>query len=260
VKISYAHYIPAIGVILLLVRLQTIAAQDSPESDSSDPGFIRIENVTTAEQAALNEVEAEVQRDRPKAPEVVAKALRTEVPAPVPFSCEIVRACISGFNGQANRVEVARLIFAAVKARPEEVLSIVGVAIENLPASFHRDIVGAACAAVPDPYACISATSLHTPPCSRGHEQAQLNSILYAPETSGPCTGITLAEAVLQEALLSGTIQSEMVLSTTINEVLRNVGASDTLRASKFEWDTLITKDPPTSGPTPPPTPPPVSP
>jgi hypothetical protein len=254
VKISYARYLPAIGVISLLVRLQPIAAQDSPESDASDAGFIRIENVTSAEQAALNEVEAEVRRDRPKAPEVVAKTLRTEVPTPVSSSCEIVRAAISGFDGQANRVEVAGLIFAAVKARSEEVLSIVGVAIENLPANLHRDIVGAAVAAVPDPYACISPTSLHWPPCSR----RQLNSIIYEPETSGPCTGITLAEAVLQQALSSGTVQSEMVLSTTINEVLRNFGASDSLRASDFEWDTLITKDPPTA--TPPPTPPPVSP
>ena len=162
----------------------------------------------------------------------------------MPFSCQIVRAAISGFDGQANRVEVARLIFAAVKARPEEVLSIVGVAIENLPARLHRDIVGAAVAAVPDPYACISATSLHWPPCSRRPEQAghriasdqdpRLNSIIYEPETSGPCPGITLAEAVLQQALLSGTIQSEMALSTTINNVLRSIWISRLAAGERF--------------------------
>jgi hypothetical protein len=269
VKTSAARYLPAICIISLLVRLQAIAAHDPPVVGASDPDFILVENVTSAEQAVLNEVEAEVRRDRPKAPDVVTKALRTKVPAPVPFSCEIVRAAIFGFDEQANRVEVARLIFAAVKARPEEVLSIVGVAIENLPGRLHRDIVGAAVAAVPDPYACISPTSLHWPPCSRRPEQAgyrtasdqdrQLNSIIYEPETPGPCTGITLAEAILQQALLSGTIQSEMALSTTINEVLRNVGSPDPLRASNFEWDTLISKDPGALG-TPPPTPPPVSP
>jgi len=258
VRISAARDILTICAVSFLVPLQAKSAEDASEV-ASDPGFIRIENVITAEQAALNEVEAEVRRDRPKAPQVVATALRTKVPAPVPFSCEIVRASISGFDGQANRVDVARLIFAAVKARPQEVLSMVGVAIENLPASLHRDIVGAAVAAVPDPYACISATSLHTPPCSHRPEQdPQQNSIIYESEKSGPCTGITLAEAVLQQALLSGTIQSETALSTTINEVLRNVGSSDSLRASNFEWDTLITKDTPTA--TPPPTPPPVSP
>src|SRR5262245_9554985 len=153
VKISRGRYLTAICMTLSFVRLQAIAAQDPPVVGASDRDFILLENVTSAEKAALNEVEAEVRRDRLKAPDLVAKALRTEVPHPVPCSCEIVRAAIFGFEGLANRVEVARLIFAAVKARPEEVLSIEGVAIENLPGRFHPDIVAAAVAAVPDPYA-----------------------------------------------------------------------------------------------------------
>jgi hypothetical protein len=158
------------------------------------------------------------------------------------------------------------MIFAAVKARSEETLSIVGVAIENLPDSLHRDIVGAAVAALPDPYVCVSPSSLRSPPCGRIP-----NLITYEPAQSGPCKELTLAEAIRQQALLSGTNQGEMALSTTINEVLRDAFAPkndpaysleslDTLLRSNLAWDTVITKDPPTSGPTPPPTPPPVSP
>jgi hypothetical protein len=251
-------------MISLLVPLVSVAAHDARVVDASDRDFILVENVSSAEQAALAEVADRVRQDRTKAPEVVTKALSTEVPNPVPCSCEVVRAAIFGFAGQANRIEIARTIFAAVRARPEEALSIVGVAIEILPERLHRDVVGAAVAAIPDPYVCVSRNSLRSPPCSR-----RPNSITYQPEQSGPCTGITLAEAVLQEALLSGTNQSEMALSATINAVLRNtlnphtgpaysLGSLDTLLRSNWDWDTVITKDPPTA--TPQPTPPPVSP
>ena len=284
-KISSARYLPAIGMISLLVRLQAMAAHGSPAVGVPDSDFILVENVASAELAALNEVEAEVRQDRPKAPDVLTKALRTEVPTPVPFSCEIVRAAISGFDGKVNRVEVARLIFAAVKARPEEVLSIVGVAIENLPQRVHRDIVAAALAAVPDPFACISPKSVHSPACSRTPD-LEVNSIIYEPEPSGSCKGITLAEADLQEALLTGTNESATALSATINDVLQSalnpqtgpadsLGSLDPQQGNSFPWDTLITEDPLTAPPSPspvvqppvvqpiiapPPTPPPVSP
>src|SRR5271166_2570537 len=99
-------------------------------------------------------------------PEIVTKALRTEVPHPVPMSCEIVRAAIAGFGKQITRIGVARTVYAAVQASPGETLSIVSVAIEDTPPALHRDVVGAAIAAVPDPYACVSPNSLHYMPCN----------------------------------------------------------------------------------------------
>jgi hypothetical protein len=276
VRISSARNILTICAVPFMVPLQANAAQDVPEVDASDPDFILVEDATSAEQAALAEVADRVRQDPIKAPEVVTKALRTEVPKPVPGACQVVRAAISGFDGKANRIEIARTIFATVKARPEEALSIVGVAIENLPDGLHRDIVGAAVAALPDPYVCVSPSSLRSPPCSR-----RPNLITYEPTQSGPCKELTLAEAIRQQALLSGTNQGEMALSATINAVLQSalnpqtgpansLGSLDPVQGNSFAWDTLITEDPPTATPpatpvvqpiiAPPPTPPPVSP
>jgi hypothetical protein len=265
-RIYSSRNILTICVVPFLVPLQAISAQDAPEVGASDRDFILVEDATSAERAALAEVTDQIRKDPTKAPEVVTRALEKEVPNPVPSACQVVGAAISGFDRKANRIEIARMIFAAVKARTEETLSIVGVAIENLPDSLHRDIVGAAVAALPDPYVCVSPSSLRSPPCSR-----RPNLITYEPVQSGPCKELTLAEAIRQQALLSGTNQGEIALSTTINEVLRDAFAPksdpaygleslDTLLRSNSEWDTVITKDPPSSGPTPPPTPPPVSP
>ena len=147
-----------------------------------------------------------------------------------------------------------RITFAAVT--PPNTIE--GVAIENLPARLHRDVVAAAVAALPDPYACVSPSSLRSPPCTR-----RPNLIIYEPVQAGPCNALTLAEAEMQEALLSGKNQDEIALSATINEVLRNAAnpengpaysleSLDTLLRSNSDPDTVITIDPLTSGPTPP--------
>jgi hypothetical protein len=273
-----------ICTIWLLIRLQSVAAEN--QIDLSDHDLILVENSASAEQAVLTEVQDAVRQDPTKAPDVVTRALKTQVPSPVSQSCEIVRAAIAGFDGRATRIGIARTVFTAVKTRPEEALGIVGVAIEDTPERLHRDIVGAAVAAVPDPYACVSPVSLQFPPCSpkpgpamdRNPSGSRLppNFIIYETEQSGPCNGITLAEAILQETLLSGTNESEMALSESVNAVLRNalnpqigyaydLGTLGTLQKGDFANDRLITKEPPISGPTPPPptplpTPPPISP
>jgi hypothetical protein len=258
-RISFFQNLPTICMVSLLVPLPSVAAQEAPKVEAFDRDFILVQEVTSAEQAALAEVEDRVRQDRTKAPTVVTTALRTEVPKPIPYSCEVVRAAILGLDGHADRIEIARIVFAAVKVRPEEALSIVGVAVEDLPERYHRDIVGAAVAAVPDPYVCVSRSSLRSPPCSR-----RPDLITYEPEQAGPCKELTLAEAVLQQALLSGTNQDETALSATINAVLQSalnpqtgpansLGSLDPEQGNSFAWDTLITADPPTA--TRPPTP-----
>jgi hypothetical protein len=276
--------IATICAICLLIRLPSVAAEI--QTDLTGHHLILVENSTSAEKAVLTEVQDAVRQDPTKSPDVVTLALKTQVPSPVPRSCEIVRATIAGFDGRETRIEIARTVFAAVKSRPEEVLAIVGVAIEDTPERLHRDIVGAAVAAVPDPYACVSPVSLECPTCSPSPAAPmdrspsgrglQPNSIIYAPEGSGPCNGISLAEAILREALLCGTNESEMALSDSINGTLRDaldpqigyaydLGTIGTPEKGDFANDRRITKEPLSSGPTPPPptpppTPPPISP
>gem|GEM_PF-4698072 len=243
----------------LSTECHSIAAGNEVETGVSTEALILVENPVSAEQTALSEVENSVRQNPAQAPDIVTKALRTEVPHPVPMVCEIVRAAIAGFGAQITRIGVARTVYAAVQASPDETLSIVGVAIEDTPPALHRDVVGAAIAAVPDPYACVSPNSLHYMPCNsvptpalnrqsmlHSDSEAEHQAIVSTPIQPEPCNGPTLAEAILQEALLSGATENEFVLYPY-------PGIGD------LAYDALITKSPP-SGPTPPPTPPPVSP
>lgn len=241
----------------LSTQYDSVAAENELQTNVSAKDFILAENSVSAEQTVLNEIENAVRQAPSQAPDIVTKALRTEVPHPVPMACEIVRAAIAGFGKQITRIGVARAVYSAVRARPDETLSIVGAAIEDTPAALHADVVGAAIAAVPDPYACVSPNSLHFMPCNpvpapASNRQSVLDAdrepepIVSTQIQSEPCNGPTLAEAILQEALLAGAVESEFALNP-------DPGIAD------LTYDTLITKAPP-SGPTPPPTPPPISP
>jgi hypothetical protein len=240
------------------IQCYSIAAENELQNTGSTDNLILADNPVSAEHTALNEVENTVRQNPPQAPGIVTRALRTEVPHPVPFSCEIVRAAIAGFGRQITRIGVVRTVYAAVQASPDETLSIVAVAIEDTPPALHRDIVGAAIAAVPDPYACVSPNSLHPMPCNpepipqpppsqnRRSVQAEAPAIVSTPVQPEPCDGTPLAEAIVQEALLSGAAENEFALYP-------DPGIGD------LAYDALITKSP-SLGPTPPPTPPPVSP
>jgi hypothetical protein len=248
---------PAVScVACLLIQFHSFAAENQLRTVVSND-LILVDNPLSAEQVALSEVEIAVRQNPGQAPDVVTKAIRTEVPHPVPFSCEIVRAAIAGFGKQITRIGVARAVYSAVKASPEETLGIVAVAIEDTAPGLHQDVVGAAIAAVPDPYACISG-SLPSPPCpepkkaphrwsarfpDREVEPNALVPTLIEPE---PCNGTPLAEAIVQEALLSGATENEFTLYP-------DPGIGD------LAYDYLINKFP-VLKPTPPPTPPPVSP
>jgi hypothetical protein len=243
----------------VLIRYDSVAAGNELQTNVSAKDFILAENSVSAEQTVLNEIENAVRQTPSQAPDIVTKALRTEVPHPVPMSCEIVRAAIAGFGDQITRIEVARTVYAAVQASPDETLGIVGVAIEDTRPALHKDVVGAAIAAVPDPYACVSPNSLHYMPCNpvptpspnpqrmpHSDSEAESQPIVSTPIEPEPCDGPTLAEAIFQEALLAGAVESEFALNPD-----PGIGG--------LAYDALITKSPP-SGPTPPPTPPPVSP
>lgn len=166
------QFLSMICTVWLSIQCHSVAAGNELQTGVSAEDLILVDNPISAEQTALNEVENSVRQNPTQAPDIVAKALRTEVPHPVPFACEIVRAAIAGIGRQITRVGIARLVYAAVQASPDEALSIVGVAIEDTPPALHQDVVGAATAAVPDPYACVSPGSLQFPPCNPGPKEA----------------------------------------------------------------------------------------
>lgn len=219
------------------IQCHSVAAENELQNAGSTDNVILVDNPVSAERTALNEVENAVRQNPGQAPDIVTKALRIEVPHPVPVSCEIVRAAIAGFGRQITRVGVARMVYAAVQAMPNETLSIVGVAIEDTLPGLHQDVVGAAIAACPNPYDCVSPTSLQSPACK---------AIVPTPIRPEPCDGTPLAEAIVQQALLSGAAENEFALDP-------DPGIGD------LAHDALINKLPVLSQ-TPPPTPPPVSP
>jgi hypothetical protein len=76
-------------------------------------------------------------------------------------------------------------------------------------------------------------------------KEVERKATVSTPIQPEPCTGITMAEAILQVALLSGATENEFAL-------IPDPGTGD------LAYDSLVTKAPP-SGPTPPPALPPVA-
>jgi hypothetical protein len=140
-----------ICVAWLSIQWHSFAARHELQTNVSAEDLILAGNPVSTEQIALHEVENAVRQKPAQAPDIVTRALRTEVPYPVPTSCEIVRAAIAGFGDWITRIGLARTVYAAVKASPDETLSIVGAAIEDTRPALHQDRVGAAIAAVPGP-------------------------------------------------------------------------------------------------------------
>ena len=217
---------PLLPVIAgLLVQLQSIAIGSEVKSNQvpvqSTPGAnaARTQDPPlSAEAEALHAVEIAVRNNPASAPHITAQAIRTDVPHPVPQACEIVRAAIKGLGNQATSVLVARIVYAAVTAKPNETLLIEAVAIEETPASFHRDIVSATLAAIPDPYDCIEPAKIIEPcrnverPSDFGEQRVTSEPLII----SEPCSGTTLAEAIYQEALLSGATVADFLFNPNL--------------------------------------------
>jgi hypothetical protein len=240
-KITFPALLAIVG---LLTHSQSIAIAQEQESSAqnreslvpegahtTDPAVSiaaqRTNDLESAERVALDEVTDAVQADPLNAPDIVAHSVKTDVPRPIPMSCEIVRAAIRALGKRATRVLVARIVYAAVREQPNEVLYIVCVAIQETTDPFHQHIVHAAIAALPDPNARVSQASLKTESCG-------------CPSRAEPYEGISLPGAIYEEALLAAATAYEL----DYYPVLGVTGIAN---------DDAINKNPP-------PTPPPVSP
>jgi hypothetical protein len=240
-KIAFPAFVAIVG---LLTQSQSIAIGQEQESNAQNRESLlpqgaqtaertasieagRTNSSDSAERAALDEVRDAVQADPLQAPDIVSHSIKTDVPRPIPTSCEIVRVAIRAVGKKATRVLVARIVYAAVSERPKEALDVVCVAIRDTPSTFHQDVVHAAIAAVPDANAKVSRASVEAGSCN-------------CPPHAEPYEGLTLSDAIFEEALLAGATAYD-------------------LNYYPFLGVTGIANDDPINK-NPPPTPPPVSP
>jgi hypothetical protein len=200
----------------------------------------------SAEDEALQEVAIAVRKNPANAPQITVSAIKTDVPRPVPQACEFVRAAIVALGDQRTKALVARIVYGAVSAAPNETLQIESVAIQEAPAAYHQDIVSATLAAVPDLYDCVDPLKIEEPCRSKKVTTSEITAEI-APE---PCSGPTLAEAIYQVAILNGATAADFLFNPSL-------GYTGDYGVTGLANDELINKQPPT---TPPPTPTPVSP
>lgn len=277
----------------LIVPLSDALSQESP-----GPSPVLEASPVPNKTDALVQLQKQIERNRLSTPDIVAKTIQADSRDSISYAGEVVRFALRGLGSSISKVEISLLIAAAVSARPQAVLQIVRVAGQEVPPKFRTTIVAAAVAKVPDPYEEVIVVHRRegSPAAPRSIEKSKslaINKTVVSdgksvvsdgksaitegravatedrepagPEVLGyePSTSpgsMTLAEAIVQAALESGSTPGVGTLSDSVNVILQNVtaplGASDPANST-----TLITKDPPgIPALTPPPTPPPVSP
>jgi len=211
-----------------------------------------------------------IRADRLHTPEIVADALKANAREPILCVSTIVRAAIRGLGKAVSKVEIARLVKAAVEARPDAVLEIVRLAVEETRPQLHSDILAAAVGAVPDPYIRVSMLHVREQSCfdsasaeglrvdgknvvsdgkAFGEGKQPLEEVLgYEPSNSPDST--TLAELIVATAFAAGSTAGLDALYSSVNNVL----------AGPWLFPDTDRIPLPTPTPTPLPTPSPVSP
>ena len=199
--------------------------------------------------AALAELGQDVRKEPTKAPDFETHALAVEVHHTISFAGKSVRAALHVLGPAIyNHGLAARIIRAAILARPEAALEIVRDAVQETPPQVHSDIVGAATSSVPDPFETVREIRIR-------------EDLLVPPEEVWgyqPGNGPTLAEDILQAAIDAGSSESQYVLSSSVDTALENDLRPPTVTGDPADPETLITKFPapsPVVSPTPTPTP-----
>jgi hypothetical protein len=180
----------------------------------------------------------DVRNNRVYAPEIATNALNTYRDQSILCAGKVICLAIHGLGKSISKLEIARLIKAAVETRPDALLEIVRVAIEKTRPQLHPDIVAAAAAAVHDPYMqvsirhmkderCFSTESSEVSTedrdalldCERGGVQEE--EFLGYDASNSPGSS-SLAEAIVTAAIGAGSTASLDALFSGINYVLFN--------------------------------------
>jgi hypothetical protein len=201
----------------------------------------------------LIQLQNRIRTDRLHTPEIVADALKADARQPILCVSTIVRAAIRALGNSISKLEVARLVKAAVETRPDAVLQIVRSAIMETRPQLHPDILAAAVAAVPDPFIRVCLQHLQEVPCvdetffeERKRYPAEEEVLGYS--IDGCPDSTTLAELIATTAIGAGSTAGVDALYGSINNVLSG------------PWLFPDTDEIPLPTPTPLPTPSPVSP
>jgi hypothetical protein len=179
-----------------------------------------VPNLTGSRDEQLARLEIEVRNDRVYAPEIVANVLNTDSGKSTSYVCEVVQAAIRGLGKSISKVEIARLIKAAVETRPAMALEIVCIAVKETRPQLHPEIVAAAVSSVPDPYFQVGIRYLQEAPFS--NSACDMCALGYEPSDSPGSR--TLAEAILGAAIGAGSTAGLDSLLASVNYVLFNPG------------------------------------
>jgi hypothetical protein len=203
----------------------------------------------------LIQMQNRIRADRLHTPEIVADALKADSHEPILCVSTIVRAAIRALGNSISKLEVARLVRAAVETRPDAVLQIVRTAIMETRPQLHPDILAAAVAAVPDPFVRVCLQHLQEVPCvdetffeERKRSTAAEEVLGYGIDDCPDST--TLAELIVATAFAAGSTAGLDALYSSVNNVL----------AGPWLFPDTDRIPLPTPTPTPLPTPSPVSP
>ena len=270
---------------IMLCGLSNLRAQETTlnaqETEHPDPcSSATNEKLTPFEDLLLDQVENAVLTNPSKATDVVVEAIATDVSNPLNFPGHVIQRAIRALGQKVNQANMARIVFGAVRARPDAVLETVRASIQRTRAPLHPNIVAAAVAAVGDPYLRVELITIEEyfretlrvsrQPilrdrirCIQGAQETVEEAALGYKTTSLP-EAVTLAEAIIDAAIQAGSSESSFDLRQAVDLVLQNGLGLSSLEGNPADSSTLLTVPPPitptpTPG-TPTPTPSPVSP
>jgi hypothetical protein len=176
--------------------------------------------------SAVQQVEAAVRANPRKAADIVMRTLAADQSASVKFAGQVVAASMRGLGPTVKRVPAGRIVMAAVKERSSAVLEIMRVAISHSGKAAHQEIVAAAASGVSatsDPYMPISVKEVEG--SALGYERSESTgggSNVQLVEGLSFNQGATLAEQILQVAFQTGSHESLIELSASMNAILQN--------------------------------------
>jgi hypothetical protein len=285
----------AIWGFIMLCGLSNLRAQgtthNAQETEHPDPcSSPTNEKLTPFEDLLLDQVENAVLTNPSEAPDIVVEAIATDVSNPLNFPGHVIQRAVRALGQKVNQANMARIVFGAVRARPDAVLETVRASIQRIRAPLHPNIVAAAVAALGDPYLRVELITIEEyfretlqvsrQPilwdrirCIQGAQETVEEVALGYKTTSLP-EAVTLAEAIIDSAIEAGSSESSFDLQRAVDLVLQNGLGLSSLEGNPADSSTLLTVPPPikptptpgtpgTPTPTPPtptPTPSPISP
>jgi hypothetical protein len=258
---------------IILCPLSNLRAQETThnaqETEQPDPcSSATNEKLTPFEDLLLDQVENAVLTNPSKAPDVVVEAIATDVSNPLNFPGHVIQRAVRALGQKVNQANMARIVFGAVRSRPDAVLQTVRASIQQTRAPLHPSIVAAAVAALGDPYVRVELITIEEYFRETSHVSRQpilwdrIRCILGAQETveeaalgyktSSLPEAMTLAEAIIDAAIQTGSSESSFDLQQAVDLVLQNALGLSSLEGNPADSSTLLTVPPPvTPTPTP---------